>query len=52
MKKENKHWRHDILEKPINNQRANPRRKKSNIGKTKPKANTLTFLKDLQMTRK
>lgn len=25
--KENKHWRRDILEKPINNQRANPRRK-------------------------
>jgi hypothetical protein len=37
MKKKNKHWRHDTLEKPIINQIANPKRKKSNSGKTKPK---------------
>jgi hypothetical protein len=37
MKKENKRWRHDTREKPINNQIAHPRRKKSNTGKTKSK---------------
>jgi hypothetical protein len=54
MKKENKHWKHDTLEKPIRKQRANTKRNKSNTGKAKPKTNklTLTFFRNLQMTKK